>query len=179
MNDSQQDLFEENKNLGGVESALLIVDVQKGFINEHTKKLPALIEKLQYDYEHVFILKFINPGYNSRFVKVLKWDKVMKDSEDAELAFKPKEKSTIIEKTTYSCIDDKFLKKLYKIGIKEVHICGINTDVCVLANALALFDTDNITPIVLSKYCATTHGEKRQNETLKVIAHSIGEDQIK
>ncbi len=158
--------------------ALLILDVQKGFINEYTKVIPALVQELQYNYDHVFILKFFNPGNKFRFVKWMSFNKFMKDSVETELAFEPKENSKIIEKFTYSCVNTKFLKNLYDIGINEVHICGINTDICVMANALALFDNDDFKPIVLSKYCASTRGESQHNYALECLSHALGEQHI-
>lgn len=35
-------------------NALLIIDVQKGFINEYTRELPGKIEKLQNNYAKTF-----------------------------------------------------------------------------------------------------------------------------
>ena len=41
-------------------NALLIIDVQKGFINEYTRELPGKIEKLQNNYANVYAMQFIN-----------------------------------------------------------------------------------------------------------------------
>ena len=42
-------------------SCLLIIDVQKGFINKHTKHIPKLVEDEQNKYENVYITQFFNP----------------------------------------------------------------------------------------------------------------------
>jgi len=42
-------------------TALLIVDLQKGFINEHTAHIPALVQELIPSYQTIFATRFYNP----------------------------------------------------------------------------------------------------------------------
>ncbi len=159
--------------------ALLIVDVQEGFRNEHTKAIPALVQELQYDYEYVFATQFINPGKGHQFVEWLEWERFMKGSKDVKLAFKLRDGGKIIKKNTYnSCVDTNFLESLSSMEIDEVHICGIDTDICVLASAVGLFDNGRFKPVVLSKYCASHAGKDYHDAALKILRRYIGKKQV-
>lgn len=155
---------------------LLIVDVQNGFINEKTKHIPALVEKLQYDYDIVIATRFINMP-DSPFRRLIKWEHLSPKTEEIELAFKPKEGTIIIDKYIYSCIDGQFMLLLKENGIDTIDICGIDTDICVTKCAVDLFE-QNITPYVLKDYCATHAGADIQEAALVILARYIGKTQI-
>lgn len=42
------------------DAALLMVDVQRGFVNAWTSLAPAAVEKLQNEYQTVFATRFVN-----------------------------------------------------------------------------------------------------------------------
>lgn len=156
--------------------ALLIVDVQNGFVNEKTKHIPALVEKLQYNYDLVIATRFINLP-DSPYRRLIKWNHLSPDSDEIELAFKPKEGVVFIDKHIYSCIDEPFLRLLEENGIDAVDICGIDTDICVTKCAVDLFER-NITPYVLRDYCATHADADIQEAALVILARYIGKSQI-
>ena len=156
--------------------ALLIVDVQNGFVNEKTKHIPRLVEKLQYNYDLVIATRFINLP-DSPFRRLIKWDHLSPDTDEIELAFKPKEGVVVVDKYIYSCIDETFLRLLKDNGIEAVDICGIDTDICVTKCAVDLFER-NITPYVLKDYCATHADADVQESALIILARYIGKTQI-
>ena len=156
--------------------ALLIVDVQNGFVNEKTKHIPALVEKLQYNYDLVIATRFINMP-DSPFRKLIKWQHHSPDTDEIELAFKPKEGAVIIDKYIYTCIDESFLCLLKENGIEAVDVCGIDTDICVTKCAVDLFER-NITPYVLKDYCATHADADIQRSALIILSRYIGRTQI-
>lgn len=157
-------------------NALLIVDVQNGFVNEKTKHIPALVEKLQYNYDLVIATRFINMP-DSPFRKLIKWQHLSPDTDEIELAFKPKEGAVIIDKYIYTCIDESFLCLLKENGIEAVDVCGIDTDICVTKCAVDLFER-NITPYVLKDYCATHADADIQRSALIILSRYIGRTQI-
>ena len=156
--------------------ALLIVDVQKGFVNEKTKHIPNLVEKLQYNYNLVIATRFINLP-NSPYRRLIKWNHLSPDTDEIQLAFQPKEGTIIIDKYIYTCINDSFLSLLNEHNIREVDICGIDTDICVTKCAVDLFE-HNITPFVLKNYCATHADTNLQDAALIILARYIGGSQI-
>lgn len=156
--------------------ALLIVDVQIGFVNDKTKHIPTLVEKLQDNYNLVIATRFINLP-DSPYRRLIKWDHLSPESDEIELAFKPKESAIILDKYIYSCIDDSFVSLLKENDIDAVDICGIDTDICVTKCAVDLFER-NITPFVLKDYCATHADAEIQESALIILARYIGKSQI-
>jgi nicotinamidase-related amidase len=159
-----------------MEKCLLIIDVQKGFINGHTSHIPKLIEELQYSYNYVFATRFHNPE-DSFFRKLIHWNKFEEGSRECEFAYEPKRDTYVIDKTVYSCVNDTLLEKLAALNIGEVHICGLETDMCVTKNAVDLFEA-GIIPIVLSKYCASCSGENAHVNALQTLRRYIGTEQV-
>jgi len=159
-----------------ISPALLIVDVQVGFVTEHTASIPMAVQEIQNYYHHVFISKFVNPD-GSPFRKLMKWNKFSPGSSDIDLAFIPVPRSRIFEKDIYTCVDDNFLRILDKERIDTIDICGIDTDICVMKSAADLFE-NSITPRVLAEYCASTAGDDHHKAALKIIGRYIGRDQI-
>ncbi len=168
--------FNEIVNTPRMKKALLIVDVQNGFVNNKTKHIPALVEKLQYDYDLVIASRFINLP-NSPYRRLIKWNHLSPETDEIELAFKPKEGTVIIDKYIYTCIDESFVQLLKENDIDAVDICGIDTDICVTKCAVDLFERD-ITPYVLKDYCATHADVDIQESALIILARYIGKSQI-
>ena len=155
---------------------LLIVDVQKGFINVYTKHLPDKINKILKYYDKIFVTKFYNE-VDSFYDTLLKWKHLRKNTEEFELAFKPNKKVEIVEKNIYSCVNNSFLKKLKILNIKRIDICGIDTDICVTKCAVDLFE-NGIIPVVLQEYCASTDGYEAHENAIKTLNRFIGVNQV-
>lgn len=153
-----------------MKKALLIVDVQTGFINKHTNHLPKLVEKLQYDFDNVFIAKFHNEK-GSCFENLLDWDGMQKGTDEVDLAFAMKYGAKIFSKNKYS-------KYLDEMGdFDEIYLCGICTDICVLKTALDLFEK-GIRPVVYEDLCASTAGDVLHKAGLDILRRNIGERQV-
>ena len=156
---------------------LLIIDMQKGFINEHTRHLPLLIENLQKKYENIVITKFYNKEKSS-FRGILNWNGCSFGTEETELAFIPHSKAKIIHKPAYTCLTKKVKKFLKTKKIESVDIVGIDTDACVLKTAFDLFEY-GITPYILENFCASSGGQQFHNHALEILRRNIGINQIK
>lgn len=155
---------------------LLIIDVQKGFINEKTKHIPSLVEQLQYEYEYVYVTKFLNSEH-SLYRELIHWNRFSPESEETQLAFSVKNNAIIKDKYIYTCVDDDFLEFIKNNGIDQVDICGIDTDICVTKCAVDLFEK-GIKPCVLSSYCATHAAADVQEASLIILKRFIGRDQV-
>ena len=157
-------------------AALLIVDVQAGFINEHTQHVIPKIEELQSSYDLVYVTRFLNvPG--SPYRRFMGWTRFGEGTADTGLAFSPESKAIILDKTGYSCVTPKFVDGLLEQQVREVHICGIDTDACVLKCAVDLFEY-GIRPVVLSQVVASTAGDSYHQSGLHVLSRLIGREQI-
>ncbi len=157
-------------------AALLIVDVQKGFLNDWTGHIPAKVEALQNRYEKVFVTRFSNPE-GSNYRKLIGWQPFAPGTEDTELAFTPRDDAVIIEKAGYSCVTAGFLARLKGLRIDTVHLCGIATDNCVLKCAVDLFEA-GLRPIVLADFCASHGGPECHDCGLRLLRRFIGENQV-
>ena len=169
-------MTEPVSNLEPLDTALLIVDVQKGFINDSTKYVIRAVEELQTRYEHIFATRFIN-GLDSPHRSLLDWRRFGEGSRDTELAFCASPKAEVIDKTTYTCVNPDFLDNLRNRSISEVHVCGIDTDVCVMKCAGDLFE-NGIRPVVLSKASASHAGDEHHQAALLILRRQIGARQI-
>jgi nicotinamidase-related amidase len=161
-----------------VNSALLIVDVQNGFINNHTKHIPQKIEEeLIHNYKHLFATRFYNTN-GSQYERLIGWYKLKRNTPDFELAIKLPEHANIIDKKNkYTCVDRNLKKTIKEEGITSVHICGIDTSICVTKCATDLFES-NIKPFVLVNYCASTAGQKDHDCAVNILRRLIGKEQV-
>lgn len=158
-------------------SCLFIIDVQKGFINGHTKHIPAIVEQLQSSYDHVFVSRFFNPD-PSLYRDLMNWYKFRKETPDVDLAFSPISNAFQFDKEIYSCLLPSVLDELGHRRIKEVHLCGIATECCILKTAVDLFEK-NFRPVVLTSGCASHAGAECHQAGLIVLQRLIGRDQIR
>jgi len=139
-------------------TALLIIDVQKASCTN-----PALakeIEKRQYDYEYVFISRFVNKA--SPLIPLTQWNGYDKE----ELAFIPAPHAKVFNKNIYSSfIDDLMI-------FDEVRLCGYDTDACVYKTALDLIE-HNIRPVILTDLCGSASDHYHQIG-LELLKRNIG-----
>ena len=157
-------------------SALLIVDVQVGFVNDATRHIVPKVEALQKRYKHVYATRFINVE-GSPYRKLLDWHRFYESSDDVPLAFQPVDGVTVIDKHVYTCITPAFLEELQSKGVEEVAICGIDTDACVAKCAVDLFE-NGIRPVLLSEACASHAGPEFHEAALRILPRLIGKNQI-
>lgn len=81
----------------------------------------------------------------------------------------------------YSCVDDAFLCLLSDANggtlPKQVYVCGLDTDCCVLATAVGLFEK-GIRPIVLVDLCDSTGGTESHKAGLLALKRLIGKKNV-
>ena len=156
---------------------LLIVDVQKGFIKRGSGSVIPIVENLQQCYSHVFATRFINSENSPHRKFIPEWENLYPGTPEIELEFTKADHVKVIDKTIYSCINNDFLAYLQDLGIKEMHICGIDTDVCVSMCATDLFQ-NKIRPVVIKDACASSGGKKYHKAGLFTLRRLIGEKQL-
>ncbi len=127
-----------------MKKALLVIDVQAYFLERSPKDLPAriagYIRSSNYDFLGFTVFRNVN---GSNWEKSLDWHK-SKTDEEVALASEFSDLVTpenTFEKHTYSALKHGSLLDLLKNkGIEEIHLCGIDTDACILATAYDAFD---------------------------------------
>ena len=157
-------------------SLLLIIDLQKVFINKNTRKLPKKINKIINDkkYNKVAFTRFNNFD-DSIYVKKLKWKKCI-NVDDKKIMIDVGN-NNVFNKYVYSAVNEEFIKFIKENNITNIYLCGIDIECCVLKTAIDLFEL-GYNVYVLKDYCTCTHGIIRKNNALKIIKRCIGKDNV-
>lgn len=144
------------------EAGLLIVDLQEGFCPR--AGLVESIGKAASTYRVVVMTRFVNrPG--SLYRSVLKWD-----GDGGALALNVKA-AVILEKSGYG-LPSGHIEVLRATNIREWHVCGLETDACVLACAFSLWDS-GLVPVILRDLCDSPLHE----EGLRIAQRQFGAGQ--
>ena len=157
---------------------LLMIDLQKGFLNSETNyvidEIKELVEIEEFYYK--VATKFVN-SENSPHHKFLDW-KGMEGGEEAELDdYIASIADIIIEKNTNSCFTDEFEKFLAEKGIEEIWIVGLDTDCCVMKTAYDCFDRKIPFRVELD-CCASSGGKEFHEAACKVMIRNLGAYQV-
>lgn len=141
-------------------NALLIVDIQKEFVNNKiVEEINNYVKPSNYD----FILGTIfENNSTSNFVKLLNYNECMNNIKPLINC------DEIYKKHTYG-IDNTIVEKLKQYS--RVDIIGTDIDACIMAICFQLFD-NNINFRVLTKYCYTSGRVK--NEALLIMKRNFG-----
>ncbi len=146
-----------------MKTALLIIDVQRSSVTR--SEIASGIEKLQYDYDVVYVSRFTNCG--SPLLPILNWS----GYEDESLAFKPKQGAIIYSKTGYTS----YVPEMRNFD--EIHLCGFDTDACVYKTAMDLVEL-GIRPVILKDYCFSASREFHEMG-LALLERNIGKSNIR
>ena len=158
-------------------TALLITDVQKGFMNDHTIHLPKAASELQSRYPLVIATRFFNRE-GSSFRTLMGWTRFDHGSEETELAFTPEERTAVLEKPCYGAAGTGYYAMLQQRKIKTIHIIGCDTNMCVLQSAVELFETGHYRPVVLAPCCGSHSGAQYHEYGLKLLEKAVGPEQV-
>ncbi|HET7094141.1 MAG TPA: isochorismatase family cysteine hydrolase [Thermomicrobiales bacterium] len=161
--------------------AILVVDVQQGFINDFTKAIPGRIARLlaREAYETIAFTRFINVP-NGPYPRFLDWHACAGPPETdlaPELAAWVAE-GQVFDKRGFTGIPADLAAHIARLGLTEMDVVGLDTDMCVLKCAMDLFDRA-VKPIVLADCCASTAGLQAHLAGLAVLARNIGALQLR
>ena len=158
--------------------AIIIVDVQNGFLNPVTAHIPSVIKNLldHVPFEHRIFTQFYNPP-GSPFEKLLKWTRLRDDHEVAIADLLLAYPTVVFRKTIYTCLNQEFLEYARAHDIQQFYLAGIDTDSCVLKCAVDLFEF-GFTPIVLADCCMSHGGINAHEAALSILPRYIGKDQV-
>ncbi|MEZ6022432.1 MAG: cysteine hydrolase family protein [Hyphomonadaceae bacterium] len=141
-------------------------------MNDHTGHIPAQVEGLQDEYRRC--LPSENPeGSPYRRSRLSRF---APGSQDVELAFRPR--SSHHPQADLFLRDGGLPDQLKVRGIDEVHVCGIDIDICVTKCAVDLFEA-GVRPVVLGQYCASYGGPTLHEAALQILRRYIGADQVR
>lgn len=155
---------------------LLVIDVQKDFINENTKSILSKIKELVNSdkFENIAFTRFIN-DVNSIWYKELNYRGCLTE-EQQQIIIDTKEYK-IFDKKIYSSLNDELKSYLLENNIDEIYLCGFDTDACVSKTALDLFES-NYNVYVLKDYCMSHESVELHNVYINNLSRLIGKDKI-
>ncbi len=158
-----------------MKKALIVIDVQNYFINEHTEHIPGLISNhlSRQNYDLLIFTSFINKT-DSNFSRILEWDKCF-DAPDTDIVnelINRNQNIHIIRRSSYSAVTNELEQLLNFSQIHQAFICGIDTDACVIATAFDLFDLGYNFEII-EELCASTEGEETHKAALKLMQRNL------
>jgi nicotinamidase-related amidase len=160
---------------------LLVVDVQRGFLNDYTHHIPERVVRLvkSREFDPLLFTRFVNtPG--SPYRRFLDWHELgCAPATDLAPELEPfAQRGTVFTKEGFTGLPDKLKSYLQRHHVSRMTVVGIDTDMCVLKVAMDLFDR-GIEPIVLSDCCASTMGLQAHLAGLAVLSRNIGPHQIR
>lgn len=154
---------------------LIVIDVQKDFINEKNidvlKRIIDLLNSNKYD--DIVFTKFIN-SKESIWYKKLKYEGCL--TEEGRKILIDTKNYKIFEKKIYSAVCYKLEQFIKENNIDEIYLCGFDTDACVQKTAIDLFEK-NYNVFVLKDYCMT-YDIYLHNTIINNLKRLIGEDSI-
>lgn len=155
---------------------LLVIDVQKSFINENTQPYIKEIQKLieSNKYEKVAFTKFIN-NEESSFYKRLNYNGCMTDEEQCIMLDTKNNK--VFEKTIYSAVNKNLIEYIEKNNIGQIYLCGFDTDACIQKTAIDLFEKD-YEVYVLKDFCMCNSGRELHDIIINNLKRLIGKDSV-
>lgn len=133
---------------------LVVVDLQRSFINENTEFIIDKIKKLvnSNEFDKVIFTKFVN-NEDSIYVSKLNYKGCL-TNEEQEIMIDTKD-NIVLNKNVYTVYSDRFKEIVRDFKINEIYLCGIDTECCVLKSAFDLFER-----VMMLKY-------------LKIIVHVL------
>ena len=160
---------------------LLVVDVQRGFVNEFTAHIPARIKQLLEiaEYSPVLFTRFVNTE-GSPYRTLLDWDgsSGRPETDIADELQPMATDNTVFDKHGLAGLPDALAERLRTSDFRQVTIVGLDTDMCVLKIAMDIFDL-GIEPVVLIDCCASTAGLQAHLAGLAILSRNIGPHQLR
>jgi nicotinamidase-related amidase len=162
---------------------LVVVDVQNGFITEHSQPvIPIIVELIrrwQAAHGDVVFSRYLNYA-GSPFERLIGWTKMANAPETelvTELTPYIGPHTPIVEKYIYTLFTPEGTHLIDQRGWTDLYICGIDTEICVLKTAVDAFER-NLTPWILKDACASHAGPKAHTAGLFIAGRFIGGNQI-
>ncbi|MBX9257343.1 cysteine hydrolase [Desmonostoc muscorum CCALA 125] len=155
---------------------LLAVDLQNGFLitPECQAVVPKVVAHASQFYQ-VWATRFFNR--NPNFSRQLNWNEMVSGQETELSKTLIPVVSKTFDKPSYSAFLPTLLQALESNGINTIAVCGVDTDACVMATTLGLFDAGFET-FVVSDGCASSAGQKYHEAAIQILKRNIGEKYV-
>jgi nicotinamidase-related amidase len=165
-----------------INPVLVVVDVQNGFVTEHSKHVVPMIEQLVREWlekgRDVVFTRYLN-YHDSPFEKIMGWTK-LKESPEIDIVDELQELSkqalAVVDKKIYTMFTDEGTELARSRGWTDMFVCGIDTEVCVLKTAVDGFE-HGIRAWLLTDASASHSGREPHDAGVLVAQKMIGRRQ--
>ncbi|MGW1057350.1 isochorismatase family cysteine hydrolase [Micromonospora rubida] len=164
-------------------AALVVIDMQNGFINDRSRhvipKVVALVERWEAAGRPVVFTRYHNyPG--SPFERLIHWTAVQSPPATEivpELTAHTDRARAVIDKRIYSYFSLEGADLAEQEGWTDLIFCGVATESCVLKSAVDAFERD-LTPWLVTDASASHGGQAAHDAGLLVARRFIGAGQL-
>ena len=158
--------------------ALVIIDVQNGFINNYSAHVVDRIKCLAKSGYFNFVLatKFVNKK-GSPYELQMGWKKLRSDKETRLADGLEELTDKTFVKNLYTPYTNEFNNYLTTNKIKTLYFVGIDTDTCVMKSAIDTFE-HGLNPRVLTYYCASHAGISFHDSSINILKRYIGDRNV-
>lgn len=158
---------------------LVIVDMQNGFINEHTKhlveKMKSFLDIAKFD--DIVATRYINNTETACY-KFEGWKECMPGTPEIEIADELKPYiHKVFDKNVYSCWNTVFKAYVKSNRFDKVYFVGVNTGCCVLHS---IFDCYNDVQdcAVISDLCGSSTSQESHECALRILRECITKERV-
>jgi nicotinamidase-related amidase len=164
-------------------AALIVIDVQNGFINHHSghvvPAVAALVERWAAASRPVVFTRYLNYA-DSPFERLFDWKRLQHRPETdivPELVELAAAAYAVIDKPAYSLYTEQGVAVIAEAGWTDLVFCGIATESCVLKSAADAFERGH-TPWIVTDASASDAGPAVHDAGLVVARRLIGRRQL-
>lgn len=160
---------------------LLVIDIQRGFLNENTAEVKNKIDSLIRSNVFDCVIATVYRNYRGSPISSFMGWREMMTNEEQKLVGEASDADFFIYKTSYSAYSNELVNILTteNAGVMPecVFIAGVDTECCVLMTAAELFEK-GIRPVVLADYCGSTGGTDSHNAGILSMQSIIGKSNM-
>ncbi|MDH6107874.1 nicotinamidase-related amidase [Kitasatospora sp. MAP12-15] len=164
-------------------TALIVIDVQQGFINAHSAGAVPVIVRMIEAWKSagapIVFARFQNLP-NSPYERINGWTRLRTPEEQAIVAeLQPYlgDAAVVIDKGTSSVFAHDGGRALAKAGWTDLVFAGIDTDSCVYDSAIGAYHS-GFCPWIAVDACASSGGEEYHSAALLLARRNIGSTQL-
>lgn len=160
-----------------MKKALLVLDLEKAFMNEDIKEVSRQIEDYIAStyYDEIIVGKFVNQE-DSVFVKRL-GETYCLDKREQALSVQISKPFVVMERTAYTMYTEELEEYLQEHQIKYIYLCGIDTDRSIYKTAIDLLEREYYV-YVIEHLCASSAGEVYHEMGIRLLERQIGKDYV-
>lgn len=161
--------------------ALIIVDMQYGFMNDNTKdleqKMIRFIDNNINKFKIVIATQYVNHEKSPCYI-FEGWKGCMNGTQESEIISSIYSRSDITaSKDIYSCWNSQLKDILKQLKIDKVYFIGVNTGCCVLHSAFDAYN-DLQDCAVIEDLCGSTSGENSHKAAIQILRECITKQRV-